>query len=152
MMMKKALLIVAIVAAGLVTASAQEIGVRFGSFTGNGGVAVDGIFSTGEFSRIHGDVSFGKGIGVDLLWDFIYRPLGDEAFNWYLGAGPFLYIPFDADYDFGLGAIGELGIAYYFNSVPISISADWRPYFRFLETTNISFGGFGLNVRYVFGQ
>ena len=84
------------------------------------------------------------------MWDFIYRPLGDEAFNWYLGAGPFLYIPFDADYDFGLGAIGEIGISYTFNSVPISISGDWRPYFRLLETTNISFGGFGVNVRFVF--
>jgi hypothetical protein len=91
-MMKKALLIVAFTVAGLLTANAQEIGVRFGSFTGNGGVALDGIFSTGEFSRIHGDISFGRGIGVDLLWDFIYRPLGDEAFNWYLGAGPFLYL------------------------------------------------------------
>ncbi len=149
--MKKTLLIVAIAAAGSLGLQAQELGIRFGSFTGNGGVALDGIFSTGEFSRIHGDVSFGRGIGVDLLWDFIYRPLGDEAFNWYLGAGPFLYIPFDADYNFGLGAIGELGLSYTFNSVPISLSLDWRPYFRLLETTDVSFGGFGFNVRYVFG-
>jgi hypothetical protein len=148
--MKRFLLIFAFIAAGLTVTRAQELGVRFGSFTGKGGVAVDGIFSTGEFSRIHADVSFGGGVGVDLLWDFIYRPLGDEAFNWYLGAGPFLYLPFDADYNFGLGAIGELGISYTFNSVPISLSADWRPYFRLLETTNISFGGFGVNVRYVF--
>jgi hypothetical protein len=148
--MKRALLIFTLVASSLVLTQAQEIGVRFGSFTGNGGVALDGIFSTGDFSRIHADVSFGSGIGIDALWDFIYRPLGDEAFNWYLGAGPFLYIPFDADYDFGLGAIGEIGISYTFNSVPISISGDWRPYFRLLETTNISFGGFGVNVRFVF--
>ena len=148
--MKKALLIFALISASLTVTRAQEIGVRFGSFTGNGGVALDGIFSTGEFSRIHADVSFGRGIGVDLLWDFIYRPLGEEAFNWSLGAGPFLYIPSNADYNFGLGAIGELGISYTFNSVPISLSADWRPYFRLLENTNISFGGFGLNVRFVF--
>lgn len=148
--MKKVLLIIALISASLTVARAQEIGVRFGSFTGNGGVALDGIFSTGEFSRIHADVSFGRGIGVDLLWDFIYRPLGEEAFNWYMGAGPFLYIPSNADYNFGLGAVGELGISYTFNSVPISLSADWRPYFRLLENTNISFGGFGLNVRYVF--
>jgi hypothetical protein len=148
--MKRTLLIVAFITAGLMGIQAQELGLRFGSFTGNGGVALDGIFSTGEFSRIHGDVSFGKGIGVDLLWDFIYRPLGNEAFNWYLGAGPFIYIPFDEAHDFGFGAIAELGLSYTFNSVPISISADWRPYFTLLETTSISFGGFGLNVRYVF--
>lgn len=148
--MKRIVLLIAFVAASLTLTQAQELGLRFGSFTGKGGVAVDGIFSTGEFSRIHADVSFGGGVGVDLLWDFIYRPLGDEAFNWYLGAGPFLYLPFNEDYNFGLGAIAELGISYTFNSVPISLSADWRPYFRLLETTNVSFGGFGLNVRYVF--
>lgn len=148
--MKKLLLILTLAAATFTLSNAQEIGVRFGSFTGNGGVALDGIFATGDFSRIHADVSFGRGIGIDALWDFIYRPLGNEAFDWYLGAGPFLYIPFDADYDFGLGAIGEIGISYTFEAVPISISGDWRPYFRLLETTNISLGGFGLNVRFVF--
>jgi len=148
--MKKALLAFTLLTASLTITHAQELGVRFGSFTGYGGVALDGIFSTGEFSRVHGDVSFGRGVGVDLLWDFIYRPLGEEAFNWYLGAGPFVFLPFDADWDFGLGAIGELGLSYTFNEVPISLSADWRPYFRLLEHTDISFGGFGFNVRYVF--
>jgi hypothetical protein len=148
--MKKVLIVFSLLTASLAVSQAQEIGIRFGSFTGHGGVALDGIFSTGEFSRIHGDVSFGRGIGIDALWDFIYRPLGNEAFDWYLGAGPFLFIPFDSDYDFGLGAVGEIGLSYTFESVPISISGDWRPYFRLLETTNISFGGFGVNVRYVF--
>jgi hypothetical protein len=148
--MKKVLLIFTLVASSFAVTQAQEIGIRFGSFTGNGGVALDGIFSTGDFSRIHADISFGRGMGIDALWDFIYRPLGEEAFNWYLGAGPFLYIPFDANDEFGLGAAGELGISYTFNSVPISLSADWRPYFRLLETTSISFGGFGLNARFVF--
>jgi hypothetical protein len=148
--MKRVLLIFTLVATTLTVSHAQEIGVRFGSFTGNGGVAIDGIFSTGEFSRIHADVSFGSGIGIDALWDFIYRPLGNEAFDWYVGAGPFLYIPFDANYNFGFGAAGEIGLSYTFESVPISLSADWRPYFRFFENTDISFGGFGFNVRYVF--
>ena len=147
MMMKKALLIVTFVAAGLVTASAQEIGVRFGSFTGNGGVAVDGIFSTGEFSRIHGDVSFGKGIGVDLLWDFIYRPLGSEAFNWYLGVGPSTYI----GNDFWLGVSGEIGLEYRFNA-PIALGLDWRPTFWVVKNTEFGAGSFGINVRYVFGS
>ena len=33
--------------------------------------------------------SFGSGVGIDVLWDFLYRPLGDEAFNWYVGAEGF---------------------------------------------------------------
>jgi hypothetical protein len=100
--MKIVLLVLTLLSATLTFTSAQELGIRFGSFTGYGGVALDGIFSTGEFSRVHGDVSFGRGVGVDLLWDFLYRPLGEEAFNWYVGAGPFVFVPFDADREFGL--------------------------------------------------
>ncbi len=149
--MKKAILIAAMIASTLMVANAQEIGVRFGSYSGHGGVALDGLFSTGEFSRIHADLSFGSGVGIDLLWDFIYRPLDDEAFNWYAGAGPFAFVPFDAAHDWGIGAIGEVGLEYRFKNVPISLSGDWRPYFRLLENTDISFGGFGINVRYIIG-
>ena len=124
----------------------QEIGVRFGEVTG-GNVAIDGVFSIGQFSRVHGDVSFGNnGVGVDLLWDFIYQPLSGEAFKWYAGVGPFLNI----QDPFALGVVGELGLDYHFNKVPISISADWRPSFRIIENTDFDVVGFGLNIRYVF--
>ena len=89
--------------------SAQEVGLRFGNVpvsNESNNVAIDGIFSLGEFSRIHADVSFGDGVGIDALWDFLYRPLGDEAFNWYVGAGPSFFI----GNDFWFGASGEIGI------------------------------------------
>ena len=126
--------------------SAQEIGVRWGEVTG-GNVAIDAVFSMGQFSRTHADVSFGNNIvGIDLLWDFLYKPLSGEAFRWYAGAGPFA--------GFGdvfiLGVVGELGLEYKFNNVPISISGDWRPSFQLIDNTNFDAGGFGLNVRYVF--
>jgi len=125
-------------------ASAQELGVRWGDVTG-GDVAVDGVFSMGEFSRIHADISFGNGVGVDLLWDFIYKPLGGEALNWYAGVGP--YAVFDDP--FTLGIVGELGLEYRFK-FPVSVSADWRPSFRIIDNTDFHAGGFGLNVRYIF--
>jgi hypothetical protein len=125
-------------------ASAQEVGVRWGDVTG-GDVAVDAVFSLGKFSRVHGDISFGNGVGVDLLWNFIYRPLGGEALNWYAGVGP--YAVFDDP--FTLGIVGELGLEYRFN-FPISVSADWRPSFRIIDNTDFHAGGFGLNVRYIF--
>ena len=127
---------------------AQELGLRFGDVLGNN-VAIDGVFSLGEFSRVHGNLSFGnRGVGIEALWNFIYRPLGEEAFHWYAGVGPSLLI---GD-PFVLGVSGEIGLEYTFREVPISLSLDWRPRVDIVETTDFRAGGFGLNVRYVFGR
>ncbi|HZX75187.1 MAG TPA: outer membrane insertion C- signal, partial [Cyclobacteriaceae bacterium] len=64
--MKKLIGILAFVAV-CSAAQAQELGVRFGDVLGND-VAVDALFSAGKFSRIHADVSFGSGVGVEALW------------------------------------------------------------------------------------
>ncbi|WP_163321635.1 outer membrane insertion C- signal [Draconibacterium mangrovi] len=151
--MVKFIAVLAIVIGGVVSSNAQELGVRFGDISG-GNVAIDGIFSTGQFSRIHGDVSFGNGFGVDLLWDFFYRPLSGEAFNWYMGVGPYLGV-FDIgndDDEFNLGAAFEIGLEYHFNSIPIALGVDYRPALEIIEDTDFHAGDFGFNIRYVFGQ
>ena len=146
--MKKVLLALALIAGTISFTNAQELGVRFGNISA-GNVAIDGVFSTGQFSRIHADVSFGSGgVGIDALWDFLYRPLGDEAFNWYAGAGVFTFI---GD-DFDLGIIGEIGLEYRFKSVPLALGLDWRPYLKIIDETSFGADGFGLNVRWVFGS
>ena len=110
-------------------------------------MAIDGIFSTSEFSRIHADISFGnKGIGADFLWDFIYKPLGDVGFNWYAGAGPAVFLA----NPLSLFAVGELGAEYSIKEFPVSLSLDWRPTLRIIQTTDLFFDRFGFNVRYVF--
>jgi len=86
-------------------------------------------------------------VGVELLWDFLYRPLGGEAFYWYLGAGPSLLF---AD-PFWLGISGEAGLEYRFKTVPIALGADWRPTFWIIDDTKFSGGGFGFMARFVFG-
>jgi len=144
--MKKLIGILAFVAV-CSAAQAQELGVRFGDVLGND-VAVDALFSAGKFSRIHADVSFGSGVGVEALWDFLYRPLGGEALSWYAGVGPsFLF-----DNPFWFGASGEAGLSYSFNKIPLSLSADWRPTFYLVDQTDFHGGGFGVNLRYVFGK
>ena len=152
--MKKGLLVLAIVMGSILASNAQELGVRFGDVSG-GNVAIDGIFSTGQFNRIHGDVSFGNGFGVDLLWDFLYRPLGGEAFNWYMGVGPYLGV-FDNGKDdgtnFNFGAAFEIGLEYRFNSIPIALGLDYRPLLEIVDNTDFHAGGFGFNVRYIFGS
>ena len=126
----------------------QEVGLRFGDVSG-GNVAIDAVFATGQFNRLHGNISFGNnGVGIDLLWDFFYRPLGSEAFDWYIGVGPYTYI---GNY-FELGAISEIGIEYHFNGVPLAIGADYRPGLRIIDNTDLFWDTWGFNVRWVFGQ
>ncbi len=143
--MKKLLVIVAMFMMCATITTAQELGIRWGDVSG-GDVAIDAVFGMGQFTRTHADLSFGNGVGIDLLWDFIYKPLGQEAFNWYAGVGP--YAVFDTP-NTNLGVMGELGLEYKFD-FPMSVSADWRPSFRIVDNTDFSAGGFGLNVRYVF--
>lgn len=145
--MKKALFFL-LLFIGISTYSfSQELGVRVGNTTA-GNVAIDGVFSLSKFSRIHADLSFGNGVGIDALWDFLYKPLGDEAFNWYLGAGPYMQI----DDPFWLGAAFEAGLEYRFTNAPITLSIDWRPRLSIIEETDFHWDGFGANVRYVFGK
>lgn len=128
--------------------NAQEVGIRFGNFYENN-VAIDGVFELGQFSRIHADVSFGNnGVGIDALWDFLYRPIGSSDFDYYIGVGPSLYL---GD-PFRLGAAGEIGVEYLFPDVPIAIGFDWRPTLVIVENTRFNADQFGLNIRYVFGR
>ncbi len=141
------LLIAVVFLSSTFSANAQELGIRFGDVLGNS-VAVDGLFQVGEFSRVHADLSFGNGVGIEALYDFLYKPLGADGFNWYVGAGPSMLI----DDPFYLGFSGELGLDYHFDAVPVSLSLDWRPTFWLIEKTSFRAEGFGLNVRYVFGR
>jgi len=130
------------------SASAQEIGIRLGGNNGFGGAAIDGVFNTG-LGRIHGNLGFyDGGVGADALWDFIVEPISGEAFNWYVGAGASTYI----GNDFFLGASGEIGLEYRFNSVPIVLGLDWRPTFWIITDTRFGVDSFGLNVRWNFGS
>ena len=129
-------------------ANSQELGLRFG-YSGAANVAVDAVFGVSKFSRIHADVAFGNGgVDIDALWDFLYRPLKGEAFNWYLGAGPYTRI----DDPFHLGVAAEAGLEYRFSGAPIALGIDWRPKLSIIENTDFYADGFGLNLRYVFGK
>lgn len=125
----------------------QELGIRFGDVVGND-VAVDAVFKTGKFSRLHADVSFGDYVGAEVLWDFLYRPftIEGEGFNWYVGAGPSMVL----DNPFFLGVSGEVGLEYRFK-FPLVLGLDWRPTFWIIEETDFRADGFGLNARYIFG-
>ena len=65
--MRRIILSLTVLVGFALSVNAQELGVRFGNVTG-GDVALDAVFSAGEFSRIHANVSFGNDIvGIDAL-------------------------------------------------------------------------------------
>ena len=144
--MKKIFALVAIMIGLSGFVKAQEIGIRFGDALG-ANYAIDAVFGMWEFSRIHADLAFGNGVSIEALYDFLYKPLGGEAFYWYAGAG----VSVNFNDPFTLGIAGEIGLEYHFNNVPIALGADWRPVFVLIENTDFKTGGYGFNVRYVLG-
>ena len=139
----RVILIFATLFFGAITTQAQELGLRFGHINGND-VALDGIFSTGEFSRVHGNLSFGQnGLGLDALWNPIYDDIPETDFKWYAGFGPSVYL----SGNFRLGAAGEVGVEYAFSEVPITLGLDFRPYLFLVEVTEFR-AGFGFNGRW----
>ena len=146
--MKKALLLISSIIT-LTQVSAQEIGIRFGSGLGNN-VAIDGIFSIGEYSRVHTDLTFSNnGLGAAALWNFSFEPINDfPDLHWYLGAGPYTVI---GD-DFDLGVAGEIGIEYQFLNIPLILGIDYRPGLEIIDHTKFYANRFGLNVRYQFNR
>ena len=144
--MKKLFILFAIIVGSAVAANAQEIGGRWGGTSSGGNAfAIDVTYQTGA-SRTHLDVAFNNGVGIDLLWDFLYKPLGGEAFNWYVGAGPYVFI---GD-DFKLGAVVEGGLEYHFK-FPLALGVDYRPSLEIIDDFEWRWGGWGFNARYVIG-
>ena len=141
--MKRFLLVTLVGVLISISAQSQELGIRFGDNIG-GNVAIDGVFAFKK-SRVHADVSFGDGLGIDAIYDFIFAQVGQEPFYWYLGAGASLNL---GD-PFRLGIPGEIGVEYRFVGAPIALGLDARPTFILVEDTDFQFG-FGLNIRYVF--
>ena len=127
------------------TGYSQEIGARFGDALGNN-IALDAVFGTGP-SRIHADLTFGNGVGIELLWDILYNQLGSSPLNWYVGVGGSALI----NDPFVFGIAGEIGLEWVIEGAPITLGADWRPVFVLTQDSRFDSGGFGFNVRYRFG-
>ncbi len=143
--MKKLFTILLLAFLGLQFASSQELGIRVGDVVG-GNAAIDFVMPL-KAGRLHADLSFGDGVGVEALYDFLFDEIG-SGFYYYVGAGAYTVI---GD-PFRLGIVAEGGVEYRFDGVPIVLGLDWRPSFQILDNTDFHVGGFGFNARWVFGS
>jgi hypothetical protein len=141
--MKKLFTIILIGFISLQFANAQEIGIRVGDVVG-GNAAIDFVMPF-KAGRLHADVSFGNGVGIEALYDFLFNEIG-SGFYYYVGLGAYTVI---GD-PFRLGIVGEAGLEYRFEGAPIAVGLDWRPSFQILDNTDFHVGGFGVNARWVF--
>lgn len=144
----KRITVIGLILLGSFSAKSQEIGVRFGEVVG-GNYALDVLLPLLRGNKLHVDVSFGDAIGAEVLWDFIYRPLG-KSLRIYGGIGPSAV--FDSDNETLFGLSGEAGLGYKFKALPFSLSGDWRPTWWFVGNSEFKGGGFGFNIRYTFGK
>lgn len=143
--MKKTLALIAFILCVHLSSHSQEIGLRFGNFVG-GNAAIDITLSQKENSRLHSILSVGDGIGLSVIYDFIYSNIGDSDFLWYAGFGPYAL----TEDPFSLGAVGEVGIEYNINKGPFTVGLDWLPFFRIIDNTTFGTNTLGVNVRYRF--
>ena len=98
--------------------------------TGGSSVAIDSVFTTTDFTRIHADISFVNGVGVDALLDFIYQPIEEKVLHGYVGAGPYAF----SGEPLETGFTAEVGWAYQFKNVLLILVMDWRPAVQILST------------------
>jgi hypothetical protein len=127
--------------------NAQEVGIRFGDMAGNN-VAIDAVFSWKE-SRVHADISFGNAVGLDVIYDFVFKPVVEiEHLYYYMGVGLTTII---GD-EFKFGAIGEVGVEYRFPNSPIVLGLDYKPAIIIIDETDFLWGNFGINARYIFNK
>jgi len=156
--MKKLILLVGFLTAGLFSVQAQEIadnaiGLRFSE---NSGIGAEFSYQrklSGE-TRLEVDLglrgnngySYFKGTG---LYQWV-NPL-EGNFNWYLGAGGGLWYYNVKNYDSSGAAIfaaGVVGIEYNFD-FPLLVSLDFRPELGFGDYDGFH-ADFGLSARYQF--
>ena len=141
----KKLFLILLISPFFYSLSAQEIGLRFGEMAGNN-IAIDGTFDF-KVGRLHTDISFGEGVGIDIIYDFMYNPIMESSnIYYYVGMGVISLI----HSDFELGATGEAGIELRFRTIPFVLGIDYRPSIIVIGNTNFHWNGFGFNMRYVF--
>ena len=146
--MKKLIFMIAIAAASLGVAQAQDynwgVGVRLGGDTG--GVSVKHKMNASSGLEFLGSAYWDSGFMLTGLYER-YVPVIGKGFNLYYGAGAHLG---SFSETFLLGADGILGLEYKFDRAPIALSLDWKPALNIVETFDFWAADFALGVRVTF--
>ena len=158
--MKKLLLVLIAVMGLTFAANAQNnaIGLRLGgSYDSN--VYTPGTelsFQTAlGANRLEADLGyhFGKGysfIGLAVIYQLHFDIAAVPNLGWYAGLGGRVDLWTGNTSSVALGAVGQLGLDYQFQAVPLQLSLDVRPALYFLPDIHFSPADLALGIRYTF--
>lgn len=156
--MKKVLvLLVAVFALGMAANAQNALGVRFNGGDGYG-AELSGMLGMGG-NRVEVDLGWGSSEHhSSFSLTGVYQFTGEirSGFGWYAGVGGQLTMRSwkdgygNGNSDFALALVGQLGIEYKFNAIPIQLTLDWRPEFQLIPDTEFFPSCFAFGVRWCF--
>ena len=160
--MKKVLLILFAVIGFGFAASAQNnaIGVRLSG--GNQWYCGEISYqrSLGAPHRIEADLGyrfddFNKMGNLFLVgvYQLSYEISAVKNLGWYFGFGPRVELfYYDKSFYFsgGVGVVGQIGMDYHFDAIPLQLSLDFRPCLYLIPYNAFRWGDFALGIRYLF--
>lgn len=154
--MKKLLLVVVAVMGFAFAANAQNnaIGVRLG---GGQGYNAELSFQKGlGVNRLEVDLGWhnyheSSSFSLAALYQFHQEIAALPNLGWFVGAGGKLnYWSAATNNNVGFGIVGQAGLDYHFNAIPLQLSLDIRPCFYLVPSTDFHWGDIALGIRYVF--
>ncbi len=143
----------------------NAIGLRFGSYgTFGGGITYQRKISDAtraEFNFAYRSQQYYTGMNINAIYQKVldFEPV--DNMNWYLGVGGGLgtwsykdnyYVDTDSYTNNGIyfSIIGQAGVEYIFDEIPLLISLDLGPVFNIGDFDSGLYIGGGLSVRYTF--
>lgn len=153
--MKKLLLVLIAVVGISFAANAQNaIGVRLGGGQGYG-AELSFQKGLGGASRVEADLGYRSYYSVNwLAFTAIYQLHYDISavpnLGWYAGVGGRVDLYTYSGTSIALGVVGQAGIDYQFDVLPLQLSLDIRPCLYLYPATDFQWGDIALGIRYTF--
>ncbi|MEF9986574.1 MAG: hypothetical protein RSC28_00225 [Bacteroidales bacterium] len=141
----------------VITAGAQDFNDNKNAIGIRAGWGVEASYQRymAPSSRIEATVGlnrYGFDVAGTYQWLFDINTNASGQFKWYAGAGLGTGSWSNKHYDkgFSIGILGQAGIEYAFNSVPLLLSLDYRPGIYFAPETHFDWTGFAIGIKYSF--
>lgn len=87
------------------------------------------------------------------VYQLSYEISAVKNLGWYFGFGPRVELfSYDKSFYFsgGVGIVGQIGMDYHFDAIPLQLSLDFRPCLYLIPYNAFRWGDFALGIRYLF--